>query len=279
MATLQETLNKSEPVISTLQNAAVRMAARKLVERCYNRGVEIRITHGLRTFEQQNDLYAQGRTKPGKIVTNARGGESNHNYSLAIDFVLTKGGYDMTADNDGDGVADWAEVVAQAKLLGFVWGGDWKSFKDNPHFEMTFGLTIKQLQAGKRPTGAQIQAAIDKIYRLEDGENMDAKKIEELEAKVKTLTEALQGQAERGNLQDKRIHALEKKVNISGNQTPPEWIRKAMKAAKAAEVITTTNDKSASDFITIQMLYNMGMFDPGVQMLLNSARESFKKEE
>lgn len=114
------------------------------------------ITQGLRTHAEQNALYAQGRTKPGAIVTNAKGGQSMHNYGLAIDFALKspdgkKAVWDTRADFDRDGKADWMEVVEEAKKLGFAWGGDWKGFVDNPHLEMTFGLTLKDLQAGKRP--------------------------------------------------------------------------------------------------------------------------------
>jgi peptidoglycan L-alanyl-D-glutamate endopeptidase CwlK len=115
-----------------------------------------RFSHTLRTFEEQNALYAQGRTKPGKIVTKARGGESMHNYGLAVDIVLLvdkdKNGtfesasWETNVDFDGDGVADWMEVVKIFKMYGWEWGGDWK-FIDMPHFQKSFGKSIKQLQA------------------------------------------------------------------------------------------------------------------------------------
>src|ERR1043165_556102 len=83
--------------------------------------VGCRFTQTLRTFEEQNALYAQGRTKPGQIVTNAKGGQSYHNYGLAIDFALLidKNGdgkpdevsWDRLKDYDRDNVADWMEVV------------------------------------------------------------------------------------------------------------------------------------------------------------------------
>jgi len=109
-----------------------------------------RFTHTLRTIKEQNDLYAIGRTKPGKIVTNAKGGTSYHNYGLAIDICLIINGkeasWDTVKDFDADGTADWMEIVLIFKKHGFEWGGDWK-FKDYPHFQKTFGLTIKQCQA------------------------------------------------------------------------------------------------------------------------------------
>lgn len=103
-----------------------------------------RFTHTLRTFKEQDDLFAMGRTKPGKIVTNARAGRSWHNYGMAVDFVLMVGGgavWDIRKDFDNDGKADWIEVVQTFKEYGWDWGGDW-SFKDYPHFQKTMGQTI-----------------------------------------------------------------------------------------------------------------------------------------
>jgi peptidoglycan L-alanyl-D-glutamate endopeptidase CwlK len=81
----------------------------------------VRFAYTLRTIAEQNELYAQGRTKAGKIVTNAKGGQSYHNYGLAFDIVLLvdkdKNGsfesasWETNVDFDGDGKADWQEVV------------------------------------------------------------------------------------------------------------------------------------------------------------------------
>lgn len=108
----------------------------------------------LRTFAEQNALFAQGRTKPGKIVTNARGGLSYHNYGLAIDIVLLvdkdnndtfeTAVWDVKTDFDGDRKADWIECVNIFKQYGWEWGGDWK-FSDPPHFQKTFGKSVREL--------------------------------------------------------------------------------------------------------------------------------------
>lgn len=122
-----------------------------------------RIESTLRTFEEQTEIYAQGRTKfydsNGRrlgIVTNAPAGQSIHNYGLAFDIALLvdsdRNGsfeslsYNQVIDYDGDRIADWMEVVKIMKSLGWNWGGDWKDFKDAPHFEKTFGYTWKQLK-------------------------------------------------------------------------------------------------------------------------------------
>lgn len=107
-----------------------------------------RFSHTLRTFAEQDALYAQGRTKPGAKVTNAKGGQSYHNYGLAIDIVLLvdkKASWDTKSDFDGDGKSDWQEAVAIFKRHGFEWGGDWK-FTDMPHFQKTLGKSITDLQ-------------------------------------------------------------------------------------------------------------------------------------
>lgn len=109
-----------------------------------------RFAYTLRTFAEQDALY---NAKPQ--VTKAKGGQSYHNYGLAIDIVLItdKDGngsfetasWDMKTDFDGDGQADWMEVVAIFKRHGWEWGGDWKFF-DGPHFQKTLGYSIAQLQ-------------------------------------------------------------------------------------------------------------------------------------
>ena len=114
-------------------------------------GLGIRISQGLRTIKQQNDLYAKGRTVKGNIVTKAPGGYSFHNYGLAIDFCLVhKDGsvsWSQHEDLNKDGITDWKNVVAIFKKKGFEWGGEWQSIKDLPHFQKTFGLTTKQMLA------------------------------------------------------------------------------------------------------------------------------------
>ena len=114
-----------------------------------------RFAYTLRTFAEQDALFAQGRTKPGAIVTKAKGGQSYHNYGLAIDIVLLvdkdKNGtfetasWDLKTDFDGDGKSDWQEIVAIFKRYGYEWGGDWK-FLDAPHFQKTLGKSIAELQ-------------------------------------------------------------------------------------------------------------------------------------
>jgi peptidoglycan L-alanyl-D-glutamate endopeptidase CwlK len=104
-------------------------------------GVVCRFTHTLRTFAEQDALYQLGRKKPGKIVTNAKGGQSFHNYGLAIDFVLlVNGSVSWTVDKN------WLAVISIFESYGWESGHYWK-FKDSPHVQKTFGKTTAQLLA------------------------------------------------------------------------------------------------------------------------------------
>ncbi|WP_341900184.1 glycosyl hydrolase 108 family protein [Fluviicola taffensis] len=108
-------------------------------------GMKLRVTDNpYRTFEEQDELYAQGRTKPGKKVTNARAGESYHNYGLAIDVVEIKPqfGYEKGYDQKR-----WSLIGKEGKAMGFEWGGDFKNLVDKPHLQMTFGYSEGQLLA------------------------------------------------------------------------------------------------------------------------------------
>ena len=108
-----------------------------------------RFSYTLRTIKEQNELYQIGRTKAGKIVTNAKGGQSYHNYAMAFDLVLIIdnkiASWDTLKDFDGDKVSDWNECVTIAKKYGWEHGGDWVKFKDQPHFQKTFGKSIAEL--------------------------------------------------------------------------------------------------------------------------------------
>lgn len=100
---------------------------------------KIRITQGLRTFEEQELLYAKGRLTKEPKVTNAKAGQSIHNYGLAVDICLIVDGktasWDTKKDWDGDKIADWYECVKIFAKNGWDWGGNWLKFKDLPHFE------------------------------------------------------------------------------------------------------------------------------------------------
>jgi peptidoglycan L-alanyl-D-glutamate endopeptidase CwlK len=120
-----------------------------------SQGITIIAVSGLRTFAEQNALYAQGRTKPGSIVTNARGGQSLHNYGLAVD-VVPLGANGQPNWNVGNDV--WQKIGAAGKRQGMEWGGDWRSFVDRPHFQMTAGKNVSTLLSEYNRNGGNLPA-------------------------------------------------------------------------------------------------------------------------
>lgn len=131
-----------------LLHPKIRDEVQEIIKECNSilaENIQVRIVQGLRTIEEQDNLYSLGRTKPGKKVTNAKGGSSFHNYGLAVDFCLLINNkeisWDIHKDFDKDNKADWLEIVEIFKKYGFKWGGDFKSIKDYPHFEKTFNNT------------------------------------------------------------------------------------------------------------------------------------------
>lgn len=145
---------KNKPVITGLHPVVAARQA-ELVSLAGKKGIQVVITQGYRSVEEQDELYKQGRSTAGDIVTNAKGGQSYHNYGLAVDFAIkTSSGdvvWDMKYDGNRNGTADWLEVVNIAKSLGFVWGGDWSDFPDYSHLQMDFGYSLKKLQKGYYP--------------------------------------------------------------------------------------------------------------------------------
>jgi len=148
---LNELLAKAEDRLSKI-HPTLADKARQLIAKAHEEGIDLVVTQGLRTIAEQNALYAQGRTAPGKIVTKAKGGSSYHNFGLAFDIAV----------RNADGSIDWdstklySRVGQLGKSIGLEWGGDFKSIKDTPHFQLTFGLTLSQLRAGKRPSGSTV---------------------------------------------------------------------------------------------------------------------------
>ena len=128
----------------------------------FGKNIRLRFSHTYRSLQEQEELYKQGRSKlydavgkPLSRVTNAKAGQSLHNYGLAFDIVVLvdknedgifeAASWDMKADNDKDNIPDWHEAIVYFKQLGYVWGGNWKKFPDYPHFEKTFGHTWQSL--------------------------------------------------------------------------------------------------------------------------------------
>ena len=132
---------RSEKNIAGL-NSKVQPLARELIETATEQGIHVKVICGNRTYEEQDDLYAQGRSKGGSIVTKARGGQSMHNFGTAFDIgIFSKDGKEYLGESP-----DYAKVGKIGEALGLEWGGSWK-FVDEPHFQLTDGRTLAQLRS------------------------------------------------------------------------------------------------------------------------------------
>ena len=103
-------------------------------------GLTVKIISGLRSYTEQDALYAKGRTAPGPKVTNAKAGYSNHNFGTAWDIACFRGTRYITEH------AAYREIGQAGKSLGLTWGGDFKSIKDEPHYEVPTGLNLAQMR-------------------------------------------------------------------------------------------------------------------------------------
>lgn len=144
----KKALAKFEPFLAEAETA---MAAQ---------GVIIEVISGLRSWAAQAALYAQGRTKPGPIVTKARPGSSWHNYGLAIDLGLFKGGKYLDSANPALADKLYGSIGAIASRHGIEWAGTWKTFQETPHFQVTFGLSLAAAKAKLESVGLDVQKLV-----------------------------------------------------------------------------------------------------------------------
>lgn len=139
----------SSRLISDLLPPA-RERAEAFLAACAKEGIELLVTSTYRDRDSQAALYAQGRTTPGKIVTNARPGQSYHNWRVALDIVPLRAGKPVWGTSGADGQL-WARIGEIGESCGLEWAGRWASFREYAHFQYTGGLTLAQLQAGQVP--------------------------------------------------------------------------------------------------------------------------------
>lgn len=144
---------RSEKIIATLL-PEVQPYGRALIQKAAAVGIDIKIISGLRTYEEQDALYAQGRTLPGGTVTNAKAGQSNHNFGIAFDIGVFEGSKYL------DDSPKYKTVGMLGTELGLEWGGNWETIVDQPHFQLrptwAGGLTEKAMLAelrGRKDSG------------------------------------------------------------------------------------------------------------------------------
>jgi peptidoglycan L-alanyl-D-glutamate endopeptidase CwlK len=122
----------------------VKTLCEQFVASCASHNIDVIITSTYRDADSQNALYAQGRTLPGKKVTNASAGKSFHNYRVAFDFCPIVNGKAVWND-----AALYFKCGAIAESVGLEWAGRWESYKESAHCQYTGGLTLADFQKGK----------------------------------------------------------------------------------------------------------------------------------
>jgi peptidoglycan L-alanyl-D-glutamate endopeptidase CwlK len=124
---------RSEENIITLIPKA-QILARQFLAILKSTGKDVRIISGTRTYAEQDVLFRKGRFgNPPPKVTNAKGGQSNHNFGLAWDIGLFENGQYITKGNQYTSLS----VPVLAQLQNLEWGGNWIKFKDFPHYQLT----------------------------------------------------------------------------------------------------------------------------------------------
>lgn len=129
---------RSETNIQTLLPAAQRKA-REFMHAVQDARLTVKVISGTRTFAEQDELHRQGRDKPGPKVTNARGGQSNHNFGVAWDIGVFENGQYL------DESPAYRQAGSIGKGLGLEWGGDWQRIQDEPHFQVVAEANLAKI--------------------------------------------------------------------------------------------------------------------------------------
>lgn len=142
-------LPQSEPLIAQL-HPDMQSMARDTLQRAMNAGIPLVVTQTYRSSDEQARLYAQGRTTPGQIVTNAPPGSSWHEFRLAFDVAVMDPNTGRPTWPNDPGL--WSQIGDAGKAAGLTWGGDFATITDRPHFEFHPGVTLSMARAGEVPT-------------------------------------------------------------------------------------------------------------------------------
>lgn len=250
--------------------------AREWYDLCWAEGLRVYVVCGYRSKDQQAVEYGKGRKQAAlnalgyshikaqpnvTKVTNAKPGASMHQYRLALDYcLLDEKGKDIWTVNP-----DWKRAAAIAKKLGFFWGAEFQSIYDPPHLEMTFGLTVKDLLAGKTPP-----------TKLEEADELSAEEKKELTAlrsEVKALSDIVAGLTNSKDVLKEQ--SLKQAVEIKEmsavlleltNIKPPVWSQEALQAfactpsvLNGKPVIDTPEAATYSEARLITILYRLGL--------------------
>jgi peptidoglycan L-alanyl-D-glutamate endopeptidase CwlK len=137
---------RSEGNMRTLLPVTQRAARSFLTRAGGFTGFQVRILSGSRTYEEQDQLFKKGRSgNPGPRVTNARGGQSNHNFGIAWDVGIFKDGKYVTGDSKAEAKI-YKDLATFALTNDLEWGGNWTSIVDMPHYQLKLALSLEQVR-------------------------------------------------------------------------------------------------------------------------------------
>lgn len=122
----------SEKLLGTVHPELARRV-RRLSMKCVPYDIWLRVSQGLRTWDQQDLLFAQGRTEPGKIVTDAPGGYSMHCFGLAVDIVPADANFPKFIPDWQAMDSRWQQVLLLGQTCQLAEGAKWRTFPDRPH--------------------------------------------------------------------------------------------------------------------------------------------------
>lgn len=167
----------------------VRANVETLLSLCRAQGLNVLITQTKRDNEYQAYLYAQGRTRPGSIITNSRT-TTFHGAGLAVDFCENIRGHEY------DDASFFRNVAIIAKAIGFSWGGDWKGFPDNPHLQWDNGGRYTTAMLRARAVCPQMPKYMEPIKKEDTMRRFQS--IEEIKKDAPWAVETVQKLVNRG---------------------------------------------------------------------------------
>lgn len=235
----------------------LRQRVEAIIARMADQGITLEVVQGLRTAKEQNELYAQGRSKPGRKVTNAKAWQSFHNYGIAVDlcpFVDGKPQWDAPRKV-------WNAIGAEAERLHLEWGGRWK-FRDLPHVQMP-GLSISQcFDLSKAGSLTPVWDAISRI-----NQNLAIK------SPSVDFSASTQGNKVAPKSQKSKIDGIAAKIPASDKSLLPGFYPSkpakvpAQAGKQAAESLKTGNTLPVS-LVTIQAACELFLRENGLKLLL-----------
>ena len=142
---------------------------RVFLDLCKAAGLPVLVTQTVRDAEYQASIYAQGRTKPGKIVTNQKT-PSFHSDKAGLAFDIAKN----VKGHEYDDLAFFNRCGEIGKKIGFSWGGDWISLQDKPHFQWDAGgtYTAAMVRAGKLPPSMPVYKEVQKAMTKDEAKRV-----------------------------------------------------------------------------------------------------------